>query len=238
MAIADMGFTGRIANLIYYKMYGKTYVRTVPSRVKQTKATKARAGEFGRASSIGRVIRGILFSVIHNPTDKKMQTRLVSAVFEWLQSVGDRRAEPATQPRDLKMFQFADQGPNVQERWKVNLQVINPSSGLVQIKIPAFVPVESIVAPSSSVSVICRIATGICDVASARAMGSSSTELVFDYNSKQVAAQTITLNLPTPKGSLVVTGVSLEYKISKNGYIQNNSNKAYMPTGIVHAVYI
>ena len=43
-------------------------------------------------------------------------------------------------------------------------------------------------------------------------------------------------------GSLIVTGVSVEYKISKNGYIQSNSNKAYMQAAIrardVHIIHI
>jgi hypothetical protein len=70
------------------------------------------------------------------------------------------------------------------------------------------------------------------------AMGSSATELIFKYNEKNVAAKSISIKLPTPKGTLIVTGASLTYMIIKNGYEQKNSNKSYMPAGIVHAMYI
>lgn len=77
----NVQLTGRIQNLIFYKVGDKYYARTAPARVRQTKATKKRASEFGKASRVGKSLRQQLLSVIPFPADNKMQTRLVSALF-------------------------------------------------------------------------------------------------------------------------------------------------------------
>jgi len=210
----------------------------VPAKVRQTKATKARASQFGRAAAFGKAIREQLSSVIPNPKDNKMQTRLVSAVFQWLRSGKGQRAELISNLDLINAFNFSDQAADIQQRWKVALQVNNPSPGLLQIKIPAFLPKRSIVAPAHTISVICTIATAVCDTATGGAMGGSSTELIFTYNATRVAAQTISIKLPTPDGSLIVAGASLVYMISKNGMAKKNINKAFMPAGIVDAIFI
>jgi hypothetical protein len=45
------------------------------------------------------------------------------------------------------------------------------------------------------------------------------------------------MKLPTPKGSLIVTGIAMEYQVDKNGYPQANTNKNFMPANIVDAMY-
>ena len=216
-------------------MRGKYYVRSVPAQVRQT---KAKASQFGRAAGIGKAIREQLSSVIPNPKDNKKQTRLVSAVFQWLRSGKGQHAELVNNLDLIHAFNFSDQAVDIQQRWKVALQVNNPALGLLQIKIPAFIPKGSIVAPAHTISVICTIATADCDTATGSAIGGSSTELIFTHNATRVAAQTISIKLPTPDGSLIATGASLAYMISKNGTAKKNINKAFMPAGIVDAIFI
>ena len=50
----NVQLTGRIDNPICYKVGDKYYIRTAPDKVKQTRATKKRAGEFGKASRLGK----------------------------------------------------------------------------------------------------------------------------------------------------------------------------------------
>jgi hypothetical protein len=234
--LEPMGIVGRIDNVIHYRIGNQYYARSAPRKFKQTKATKARAGQFGQASRIGSTIRGQLFPVLAEPSDRKMQGRLVAVLFEWLHSSWGQRAEKCS-VGNIVGFSFIEKSRSVRERWKTTFQVNNPSSGRVELKIPAFVPEESIKAPTGTCSVICKIATGVCDVSTGSALGNFSTELVFDYNNNLIAEQTISMRLPTPKGSLIVTGISLEYRISRKTYIAANTNKAYMPAGIVDAKY-
>jgi hypothetical protein len=231
-----MGFIGRTGNIIHYKMGDSFFVRAAPRKFKQTKATKARAIEFGRAARIGRAIRVQLSPVIPGLPDRKMQARLVAVIFQWLS--GQHPRTDKSKAGLIDRFQFAETGHPVSDRWRVALRIKNPSAGLVEIYIPAFVPSASIVAPTGTVSVLCKIATGVCETGTGDELGRFSTEQVFEYNSESIASQTISMKLPTPKESLIVTGVSLTYLIFKNGDTKYNTNKAYMPAGIVDAIYI
>jgi hypothetical protein len=234
MAIADVGFSGRLGNLIYYKMRGKTFVRVAPSKVRQTKATKVKATVFGRASSMGKSIREQLFSVIPFPSDHKMQIRLVSALVQWLNSFGGKSSDLSF----IKEFDFIEKYRTVRKRWKTPLKVSISSPGLVEIKIPAMLPEEAIEFPTGAVAVVCRIAIGVCDVETGIPLASSSTELIFKFNNTKVDAQSISMKLPTLKGSLIVMGMSLTYRIRKVGYEVNYSVKSFMPAGILDAKYV
>jgi hypothetical protein len=236
--VMEPGFTGRVGDLIYYNMRGRQYVRTMPKKVKQTKATKASAGEFGRAAALGAAIRSQMGSIISEPKDNKMQTRLVTVLYQWLLQLRNQKDSKSIQPRFLMGFQFTEQRHSVTGRWMVGLNIHIPANGGIQIKIPAFVPTEVIKAPKDTASVVCRIAISVSDVADAFPIGRDATELIIEYNNKLVSAQTLSFKLNTHKGSLVATGISLEYKIAKDGYLAKNTNRNYMPSEIVHAVYL
>src|SRR5258708_30609584 len=106
------GFIGRIGNVIHYKMDGKLYTRAAPRKYKQTKATKAKSREFGMASTIGKVIRENLQSVIFGTDDRKMQTRLVGEIYKWLQVARHQPASIETQPNFVS-FQFSTGNPGL-----------------------------------------------------------------------------------------------------------------------------
>lgn len=231
----DVQLTGRIQNLIFYKRGDKYYVRTVPVKVKQTKATKKRATEFGKASRIGKGLRQQLLPAIPFPADNKMQTRLVSALFQWLRS-GYDAAQPGDEVPFVNNFPFTE-GYSVRERWNVALKVTKPEEGLLQVTIPAFVPVKSISAPAGTVAVKCNIAATACTVANGITAGGTCTSLHFDFNEVEVPERVVSLPLPTSTGNLVVTAISLEYHFLKNGYVQKTANKVFMPAGVVSAMY-
>jgi hypothetical protein len=238
MAKHNLGYVGRIGNVIHYKSGDQFYSRSAPRKFKQTKATKVAATVFGRASGIASIIRGLLFKVPHNPTDRQMQLRLVSAVLEWLHRVGNEPAKPTSQPTSLTGFSFTGKGPYLRNRWKVDIQVTNPEDGLILISVPAFTPNQSIAVPEDTAYVICTLATGSCDLASGRALQQVTTELTFNFNDIKVPAQTLSMELPTPRGALIVTGISLVYKIQKTRYVRTNTDKLFMPAEIVHAIYL
>jgi hypothetical protein len=231
-----MGLVGRTGNLIHYRVGDKFFTRAAPRKFKQTKATKRRASEFGHASGLASNIRTLLVSVIPEPADKKMQGRLVATVFQWLSGLSAYASE--TTPGELGDFSFDETSKPVGQRWRVAFKIKNSVPGQLRIEIPAFIPTESIVAPSSTVSVLCKIAVGVCDREFGTQLGNFSTQITIDYNGKQREKQIIPINLPTPKSSLVVMGVSLEYTLMKEGKIKGNRNKAYMPAGIVDAILI
>jgi hypothetical protein len=231
----NVQLTGRIGNLIFYKKGNKYHIRTAPGKVNQTKATKKRAGEFGIASRMGGSLRQLLLPVIPFPADNKMQTRLVSALFQWLRSGYD----PVHYCDDVPFvnnFQF-NEGYSITERWMIPLLVTIAKPGLLELNIPAFVPVKAISAPAGTVSVKCNIAVAGCNVETGVATGGISTTLFYDYHKAEEPEKVVSLPVPTSAGSLVFTAISLEYNFIKNGHLEKTKNKAFMPAGIVSAMY-
>jgi len=232
----NVQITGRIGNLIFYKLGDKYYSRSAPVKVKQTKATKKRATEFGKASRAGKSLRQQLLPVIPFPKDNQMQTRLVSAIFLWLKSNIGNSLQPCNPVPYVSNYQFT-KGYTVTERWKVALRVTHPSEGMMELKIPAFVPSKALSAPANTFSVTSHIIAVGCNMENGVATGGFNTFLDFEYNDMEVPEQTIPLPIPTLGGSLVATVIFLEYIYMKNGYPQKTTNKAFMPAGVVNAMY-
>jgi hypothetical protein len=84
----------------------------------------------------------------------------------------------------------------------------------------------------------CHIATGGYDLKNGGETGGFATSLNFNYNDEPVPEQTISLPTPTPSGSLIVTAVFLEYYFNRNGHLQKSTNNAFMPAGVVKAMYV
>src|SRR4051812_232198 len=101
------GITGRIGNTIYYKMGDKYFTRTAPRKYKQTKGTKSKAREFGRASVIGKLIRANFATIIFNPKDRSMQTKLVGQIISWMKIKQMPSKAEDVQFADLRNFKFS-----------------------------------------------------------------------------------------------------------------------------------
>jgi hypothetical protein len=234
MAVQEVtGMRGRVGNVIHYKMGDKYYSRAAPKKFRQTKATKRRANEFGTASTLAASIRRTLAPVITNPRDRKMQSRLVAAIFQWLS--GTVVAADGSVPEKLSLFQFNGTDAIVHGLWRIDLQLKRISSGALQIEIPAFFPKEAISASLSTVSVKCTLAVAIIDLKTTIESGKFSTILEYNYNNVQVNRQTIPLPVIAPKSSLVVLGASIEYKLEESK-TKRNQNKIIAPSGILRVM--
>jgi hypothetical protein len=232
----QMGYTGRIGNVIHYKMGDKFYSRSAPQKYKQTKATKAKASEFGMASTIGSIIRQNLEDVIFENGDRKMQTRLVGEIFTWLQFARHEPATPTTQPL-LNRFILSTGSPVLSERWKAKFEVSSPASGQIQIAIPSFIPKTSFRAPGRTNTVICRIASVVIDVENKKKIGSAKNEISYTVDKNRVDALNIIQELPMPKGSLLVTGMCLEYSVVRFQTKTPTKDKLYRPSQIIYSAY-
>jgi hypothetical protein len=232
----QMGYTGRIGNVVHYKMGNKFYSRSVPKKYKQTKATKAKASEFGMASTIGKVIRENMGAVIFNNGDRKMQTRLVGEIFRWLQLARNEPASSVTQPL-LERFIFSTGSPTLSARWKAKFEVGSPASGQIQIAIPAFIPETDFKAPARTAIVVCSIVSVVIDLVNKKEIGSAQNEISFTMDKNKVDAQNIIQELPMPKGSLLVTGMSLTFSIVRRQLTVPTKDKLYQPAQIIYSVY-
>jgi hypothetical protein len=232
----QMGVTGRIGNVVHYKMGDKFYTRSLPRKYKQTKGTKAKSSEFGMASTIGMLIRQNLDTVIFEPSDCKMQTRLVGEIYTWLQNARHEPASNDNQPK-LDHFFFSSDSPGMSSRWKVNYEVSKPATGQIQIAIPSFIPKSAFRTPAGASAVICKIASVVIDIENKEELGSDKNEISYELDQNRVPAQKIIQELPMPAGSLLITGMCLEYIVNRQQRTVPTNDKLFKPSQIIYAVY-
>jgi hypothetical protein len=229
-------FSGKIANVVGYELLGKQRIRVAPGKIRQTRDTKKSASLFGKASSMAGSLRHKLVKVIPYPSDNNMHTRLNAAILKWLRDNGTGVPDMGDHLMFVEGFQFTEEGYTLAQRFRAPLAVSKPSDGVVQIDIPAFVPSELIYAPKGTASVVCDIVAVNCLIEKTDVVQSDTEQLSFDYNKNSVDAQSISLNLPTPPGSLLITAVSLKYMIPVYGGVKVSTAKGYQPAAIVSAM--
>ena len=233
----DQKFVGRIGNVIYYQRNGGFYTRSVPSRMPQTKATKKASSNFGVASQVSRVLRNLLEAAIPFPKDKKMQNRYRGAVMKWLQQKAILQLEPAINLPYIQDFQF-NEASSLQELWKVSLSVNQPGGDVLELLIPAFIPKEKISAPAWTNRVECTVVAASCSLQNIVTNAKDTHSFSIRYNEEPIAAQNIRFTVDMRAGSLVVVAVSLTYFVSKNRGQVPTDKIAFMPSGIVAAMYV
>jgi hypothetical protein len=233
----DLKYVGRDGNVIYYKLNGGYYTRIAPGKIKQTAATKIRSSNFAIAAGANRILRSLLQPAIPFPKDKKMQNRFGGAIMKWLQLKTPEQLEPATNLPYLQDFQF-NEATSIRERWKVPLTVNKQMGDVLQLHIPAFIPKEKIAAPAWTNRIECTIAAASCNLKNSLTNGNSLQAFTIPYNDTLVPAQNIQLPVPLPAGSLVIVAVSLTYFVSKKRRQVPTGNIAFMPSGIVAAMYV
>ena len=231
----DYGFSGKIGGLIYSKVGDSTIVRSAPQNIRQTDGTKKRATEFGRASRAGKNLRMLLKPVILFPSDIKMQTRLVSALLLWLHKSYEA-GTPCAEVRFINGFQFTE-GYTIKERWHVALEVSQPKEGLLELKIPAFVPMKKMSAPIGTIKVKCDIAVAGFNMESGEPGDGISTSIFYDFNEVEVAQRIVPLPVTTTPGSLVVTAICLQFMITSIMDLEQMKEKGFIASQVVSAMY-
>jgi hypothetical protein len=232
------GITGRIGNMIYYKMGEKYYMRSAPRKYKQTKATKASATEFGKASGIGRIIRTNFSDIIFNDDDRNMQTRLVGKIFSWMK-VKQLPSNPAdVQFVDLISFKFSPKAPRLNSKLKEPLRISYISASHMQIDIPALIPKDFFKVSPGTSDVGLRIATVMVDIQQAVLIHAFNQEVIFHFDDKLVDEQTIVQDLPPAANCLIITGIALVSYLNKMNKRLVTSHKDKVPSQIVQALYI
>jgi len=232
------GIIGRIGNTIYYKMGEKYYMRAAPRKYKQTKETKAKAREFGKASGIGKIIRENLSNIIFNADDRSMQTRLVGKIFSWMQIKELQPTPGHNQFNDLVTFKFSPTAPRLNNQLKEPVRISNILPSGLQIDIPALIPKQFFrVSPKAS-DVGLRIETVVIDIEKPELIGAFNQEVIFKLDDKQLDQHTIVQDLPTVTNCLIITGMALVSYVDKINKRLVTSHKDRVPAQVVNAIYV
>jgi hypothetical protein len=234
--------TGKIGPVIFYEYRGKPVARSMPLRVRQTKATKESAKLFGRASSLSARLRSGLHDVLIDPMDKKMMYDLNRALLEWLQ-------EPVTTNNDgiitgvpfLHDFNFTE-AYGFSSRIKVPLQIDWTIPGKAVLTIPSLVPFKKdIVAPAHTQRVRLIITITGCEVVKKEITDHIpvwyTAEVNIPYNTDTIPTQQIELPFTFLPGSLYIVAAALRYTVPKKRGVAEVEDPRWLPAGIVDSAF-
>jgi len=237
MAIILNGLlSGKLGNNIYFIRNKKNYVRSAHQR-KERAVSHPHCILFSRAARICRSLRQQILPVINLQKGNIMYTSLMSSLLKWIWFADNPLLNKNEQLSCFDNCTFTA-GNHVRNTWHIPVKVTRASKGLVQLKIPAFVPELHIKAPTHTAFVECKIVVAGSLVKDGSATGSCSATLRLDYNGKRVPEKIIKINMPAPKGTLIVTAMSLELTTCKNGLPEKCTDKRFMPAGVVNVLYV
>jgi hypothetical protein len=224
------------SSVVFYQLNGQDYVRSAPNLFKTLNIENAVGFQNLLAFNISRTIRQHLHGLIPDPANIDMQDRLKTDVLKYVQvSKGD----PASWINNTSMlndFDLTKRGFANNRPWERSVKIKRESSKRIKIKIPAFVPTEVIEAPWHTHKVICKIAMSVCYWKTGTPIDSLVTVFGFPYNDTEVPPMTILLELKTPKMSIVVTGMGLEFKAKRNYALHKDEAEEYFESAIINVM--
>ena len=228
MAKQDGGYTnGRIGNLIYYKWRGIPCIRTVPDRVKQTKATKQSAKDFGRAVQLSRCLRTFLSPCLPDYKSKPVMYAMNAALLSWF-----RQEKAIAEHISFVGVEFNEKS-TLASKFRQQPGVDFSKKGKIVISFPELRIPEDIVAPSNTTSVRIAFAAVGCMFPQLFPTGLASDSIEIPYKGGLLPA--MKKELAFKPGSLNVVAMSLRYTTSKNSEVNEVTDKHWRPAAIIAA---
>ena len=197
---------------------------------------KTRSRNFGLASGATSTLRTILNKFLPYPTNRGMQIRFTGAVAQWIGGREIKDILPETNIGPLADFQFNDMC-RLQTRWKANLEVLNPAEGLLQLKVPAFTPLKSIMARKDTVSVTLQVSVAAVDLVTGIAGKDFSIGIEISYDDAETGPYLVDMPVNMERGTLIVTACSLQYNVKEKGKIVISDDPLYLPAAVVEGRY-
>src|SRR5688572_17531774 len=77
-------FSGKVGPVVLYERNGTPCMRSLASRVRQSKATKKAATLFGKAARIGKTLREGLAAILPDPKNRLVMYPMNQALQQWL----------------------------------------------------------------------------------------------------------------------------------------------------------
>lgn len=224
---------GKMNNIIFYNVSGKSFARAMPVQVRQTAATKKRSTNFGIAQRAGAVLRSMLQQLLPFAKDKDMQRRFSGAISQWLALGNINTLPPQEELAYISHFSF-NPATGIAGRLKVALTITRPATHLLQLELPAFIPTNAITAPAGTAAVQILVKAAACHLQSFAGGCSETVVISFSYNSQPQPARVIDLPIEIAAGDIVLTVMSMRFLDA--GGVQDQ-RPAFMPCAVIDARY-
>jgi hypothetical protein len=192
---------GTFENIIFYTSNGHALIRTKPSIVRQTNATKKAASLFGEAVKMSANLRATVQSLLPKSKDRNMMQRLDATFLHWLrtgQSASGRHEIPFP---FVPGFEF-NMESQLSEKLKLKLNITKRNENFINVEIPAFVPVQKIVAPADTSSVKLKIVAATYDSDNHTFVRTGLKEILIPYSLSEVTEQQIVFDLNPKQGNI------------------------------------
>jgi hypothetical protein len=211
---------GTFENVIYYQRWGVGYMRSKPTHVHQSAATRRASFAFGKVMSISRVIRRELQPVLPALPGKTQQYLVDKAVRAWLQTGAVNSVERLENLAFINALEF-NPGCEVLQRLHLPFNVHQLSNEL-ELNSPSFSPKQKIAAPPSTTQVLCTLmATSIC-LDTLQANSTPVLEWVINFNNDTVAANTLQFPLQVFPGQLALLVLNVCF-LNTNNLLQQGA---------------
>lgn len=188
------------------------------------------------ASAISQTLRRDLRSVIPYPLNPAMHDKMKKTLTAYVQWGTIDPKNWGSHIGYMNDIHFTRGGIKEDDLWTSLLKVKRISSKLVQIRIPAFIPKDVFDSYNRAESVKCKIAISVLFPQTGIPVSSAETEFAFPFNDFKVRSMVIPIKIPTPKMSILVTGLSLEFE-TNHKYVMTNKEKVnYIQASIINAI--
>ncbi|HEY4151374.1 MAG TPA: hypothetical protein VGM41_20690 [Chitinophagaceae bacterium] len=234
--ITKVDISGKIGNLVFYPVNGKTRVRTQADDVKLTEATKRSAKDFGKVVKVSKYLRQGLAQVIPKSAKKWPEYLVNDAVSKSLPALLAAPGVSQDNPPGLVGLEFNEKS-GMYHRLKAPLLVDWSQPGQVILNIPAMNPVRQIQAIARTQQVHWKIAVGGSLVGEPMITGGYATTLDLDYVDALLPARSIALPFTVQPGSLNAVVLSMQYSVLKKGILRLTTDQRWLPSGIIAAWY-
>lgn len=235
--VETMIVRGTIDNIIFYEFRGTQAMRSKPRKVRQTKATKAKALLFGKAASISAALRRNFSSLIPEDGKAKSMYLLNTALMQWLGTKESSSTKLLTRLSFIDNLQFNTVTPL---GYRLQHPIITDWSkkGVVKLRIPEWKSGGGGVMPVDAVSVKWEFVVTGCDIADPyQKVKFNKAAIEIPYDGKLVPAQEVELPFDLIEGGVHIVVAALKYMVDKKGRTVLRDEEAWMPVGVVGSCF-
>jgi hypothetical protein len=237
MAKQDKIFlSGQVGPVIFYEYRGIPCARSQATKVRQTRATKNSAKQFGKAVHIAKMLRAGLGSLLPDAKDIDMRYRFNNALLQWLRNDMPANGSADTDLPFIDSFEFNKES-ELSGRLKLPLSIDWTKPGTILLTIPRLDPAQVITAPAYTQTVHWQITVTGFSMSKDEVTESYSVKMDMDYNKGFIATKQLSLPFVLKPGDITIVALALKFSAEKKGTVQVITDKRWLPAGIVGACY-
>jgi hypothetical protein len=223
-----------VGNIIYYQWKGIDCIRTVPTRVRQTKNTKKAASLFGVAVKSAATMRKMLRPVLPDAASRPMMYELDGAFRKWLYTAPLDDTAPCDMLPSFMSFSFNKEARPGKVFKEVTVQ--RGIDGDLLVQIPSLNAAGDITAPKGTVQVGITFMAAVLPFDDEKERKVIAIDVTLPYIQSTITAQEILLPGVTHLHCLSLVAMSMRFYKTANEGLPINQIR-WQPTVIVGSFY-